>query len=374
MNELVVKYVGQFSEQGDQPRAAAVFKAAALTEMGASIIAYAVIWVLAPIGAQYFAKDAALATWFAIYGLIVLTNLMAESSTGLLQINDRFRRIAAMNLAQSIVSLVLIVVVFVMKGGLLGILIAYLAGKAVSSLGITISAIAEANRQWGVGWWRTSLWLLRPQARELAMFGVSTNISASLSLVNKDSELLWVSFFRGPLETGWYKLALSLANLVQMPISPLPQTTYPVLSREVARKQWLSVRTVLRQGAILAGSYTVVAVAGLIIIGQPLIRYVYKPEFLPAYPALVILLMGFLVANTFYWNRVALLALGRPNIPTIINVILATLKIIGIFILVPIYGYLASAALLSGSYIIGVTVCVLIIRSILNQKQRDEAV
>jgi len=35
MSELVVKYVGQFTETNDQPRAAATFKAAAIAELGA---------------------------------------------------------------------------------------------------------------------------------------------------------------------------------------------------------------------------------------------------------------------------------------------------------------------------------------------------
>jgi O-antigen/teichoic acid export membrane protein len=50
----------------------------------------------------------------------------------------------------------------------------------------------------------------------------------------------------------------------------------------------------------------------------------------PAYPALVILLAGYLFANTFYWNRTALLALGRPDFPMKVNVIAAVLKLAGI--------------------------------------------
>ena len=64
MSELVVKYVGQFTETGDQPRAAATFKAAALAELGASAVAFTLIWLLAPLGARYFAKDPTTANWF----------------------------------------------------------------------------------------------------------------------------------------------------------------------------------------------------------------------------------------------------------------------------------------------------------------------
>lgn len=356
MGELVIKYVSHYMEAGDRPRAAALFKAAALAEMLASFVAFGLIWTLAPFGARYFAKDASLAHWFGIYGLIILANLIAESSTGLLQIFDRFRRMAILNVAQSIFTLTLIAITYATHGGLLGVLLAYLGGKAIGSIGLTIAAVVEATRRWGQGWWRSSIRLLQPQAGELAHFAVSTNISASLSLINKDSELLWVSFFRSPVEAGYYKLALALANMAQMPVNPLPQATYPELSREVARKNWGNVRYILRQGSLMAGGYTLLATLGLVLLGRPLIQTLYKPEFLPAYPALLILLAGFLVANTFFWNRTALLALGRPDFPTKVNLVLAALKVTGILLLVPRFGYLASAALLAGSYLLGVTI------------------
>lgn len=357
MNELVIKYVGHFSETDEPRKAAAVFKAAAFTEMLASIFAFVLIWLLAPLGAKYLAKDPTLAYWFVFYGLIVIANLISESSTGLLQIFDRYRRMAALTVAQSLFTLAVIGLAYINHGGILEILLAYLGGKTIGALGLTIAAVIEASRRWGKDWWRAPLSLLRPQARELVHFAVSTNLSGSLSLINKDSELLWVSFFRSPLEAGYYKTAMAIVNLVQMPVTPLPQATYPELSRAAARKNWESFRYVLRQGAWMAGVFTLAVALALLFFGKPLILLLYKkPEFLPAYPALMILLAGFLVANTFYWNRVGLLALGRPDYPTKVNFVLAILKIAGIILLVPRFGYLASAALFAGSYILGTTV------------------
>jgi O-antigen/teichoic acid export membrane protein len=374
MNELVIKYVGQYGEAGDKPRAAAVFKSAAIVEMLASLVAFGLIWLLAPVGARFFAKDAALANYFLLYGLIILANLIAESSTGLLQIFDRFRPIAVLSVVQSVFTLGIILVAYLTHGGLVQVLLAYIAGKVIGAVGLTVLAILEAGQHWGGNWWKTPISLLRPEAPEMVKFAFSTNISASLSLINKDSELLWVAFFTTPAQAGYYKLALSLANLVQLPITPLPQATYPELSREAARRNWANFRYVLRQGSLLAGGYTLAATLGLLILGRPLIRIVYTPEFLPSYPGLLILLAGYLVANTFYWNRTALLALNRPDFPTKVNAVLAVLKIIGIILLVPTFGYLASAALLAGSYILGVSVAALKVRSLLSQQVQVEPV
>jgi O-antigen/teichoic acid export membrane protein len=372
MGELVVRFVGHFSETDERQQAAAVFKAAALAEMSASVIAFLLLVMLAPLAAEYLAKDPATQSWFVIYGLVILVNLISESSTGLLQIFDHFRDIALYNLVQSIVTIVIILLVYVLGGGIFAILIAYLAGKTVSSLALTFDALVQAGRRWGAGWWRSPIHLLKPRARELTAFAFNTNVSGSISLLTKDSELLWVSFFRGPTEAGYYRVALSLANLVQMPVNPLPQATYPELARQVVRKEWASFRELIRQGSMLAGSYTLLVSIFLTVFGQALIALLYTPQAAPAYPALVILMVGLLFANTFYWRRIALLALGRPDFSTKLNLVLAGLKVGGTVLLVPVYGYLASAALLSGFYAVVSLVSTWKVRGLLYQHQTAE--
>ena len=355
MGELLIKCIGE-SPETHQPRmAAAVFKAAAAVEMLASLVAFALAWLLAPLGARYLAKDAGLAPWFILYGLIILANLISESSTGLLQIFDRYRPMASLNILQSVITLALVILAYITQGSMLEVLLAYIVGKVIGAIGLTLIAIQEANRRWSREWWRTPLGILRPQARQLIKFAVSTNLSGSLSLINKSSDILWISFFRTPVETGFFKQAQGLVNLVQLPVSPLPQATYPELSREVARKNWRNVRYVLRQGSYLAGGFTLIASLVLALFGRQIITILYRPEYLPAYPALLIMLVGFLVANTFYWNRTILLALNHPDFPTKVNLVVAILKTAGILLLVPGFGYLAGAALLSASYLLGVS-------------------
>jgi len=407
MGELVVKYVGLHTERDDPQSAAAVFKLAALFEMVASFFAFGLIVLLAPIGAQYLAKDPSAAPMFRLYGLVVLANLIAESSTGLLQIFDRFRRLAGLGIIQSMVTLAFISATFLLKGGLAGILFAYLIGKAIGAITISAAALIEARRRWGSGWWRVPIRRLdsadqehpadkkhpveiasslamtaggartdggaRTSVGELARFAVSTNLSATISLVTKDSELLWVSLLRGPAEAGYYKLALALANMVQMPIEPLPQATYPELSRHVANQRWSNFRQVLRQGSRLAGAYSVLTTLFLVLFGQLLIRVLYSPVFLPSYPALMILLAGLVVANTFYWRRVALLALGRADFPAKVNLILAIGKVSGTLAFVPKYGFLVSAALLSGFYWVGSLITVWKVRALVSQRELQAA-
>jgi len=337
-------------EEGDEKRAAAVFKMASFLEFGGSLLALALIWILAPLGAQFFAQDSGLAFWFQIYGLIILANVMFETASGLLQIFDRFRIMAIATAVQSAITLILIVIIFIVKAGLTEVVIAYMIGKYVYSLSVTIAALIEARRAWGSGWWRTPISILKEERRNLLTFAFSTNLSSTVSLVAKDSEVLWVSAFLGPVQAGYYKTALAITNLLQLPVSPLPKATFPELTREIARRNWDNVRYVLRQGSRLSAIYSVPVTLVLIIFGKWIIGVTYGPEYLPTYSALVILLVGYTFVNIFYWNRVALLSLGRAVFPTIINFAGMVLKVAAIFLLVPKYGYLAFAALLVGYY------------------------
>ncbi len=373
MGELVVKYVGLYTEQSDPGSAAALFKLAALIEVVASMLAFCLIFLLAPPAAKYLVKDPNTEQLFVLYGLVVLVNLITESSTGLLQIFDRFRRLAGLGILQSFFTLFLIMIAFIQNGGIQSILLAYLLGKTLGALIISISALREANRHWGMNWWRTPLTKIKAEFREIGLFAVSTNISATISLVTKDSEILWVSLLRNPTEAGYYKLALALANLVQMPVEPLPQATYPELSRQVARNHWGNIKYLLKQGSRLAGTYSVLATLFLLIFGKWIIKFLYAEEFLPAYPALAILLLGLVVANIFYWRRVALLALGRADYPAKLNSILAALKLAGTLTFVPRFGYLASAGLLASFYWMGSFFTVLKIRGLIQQKETATA-
>ena len=350
LNELVVRYVGHYQEKNDSQNAAAVFKMAIFIEIGGSLLAFGLIWGLAPLGAQYFAQDPSLARWFQIYGGIVLANLIFESASGILQIFDRFRTIAIITVVQGALTLVLIVGAFFANTGLTSIILAYMIGKIVFSLSISIAALLEAHRAWGMNWWRTPLNVLQSERRTLLTFAFSTNLSSTVSLVAKDSEILWVSAFLGPVQAGYYKTAMAFTNLLLLPINPLPKATFPELAREITKKNWQNVRYVLRQGSRLAALYSLPVAIFLVIFGKNLINWTYGPEFLPSYPALVILLIGFSFVNIFYWNRVALLSLARPVFPTIVNFIGMTLKVAAIFVLVPRYGYIAFAILLSAYY------------------------
>lgn len=363
IDELVIRYVRLYQERGQLDRASAVYKFAGILELLGSLVAFLLIVVLAPLGVRLFSDQAGTEQWFILYGALVLINFGFHSSDGILKVFNRFDAKSLIDISQSIVRLLLTLLVFATGGGLFEIILAELAGRLVRSIAVIGLAFRTAKQKWGQDWWRTPISVLGEDRRSLLTFAFSTNLSATVSLVAKDSEDLWVNAFLGNLAGGIYGLARTLNGLLQIPVSPLPSTTYPELSTAVAQNDWKSVNGILKRGSLLAALYSLPTTALLIVFGHQLIGlYSSNPDASQAYLPLVILLIGFSFVNVFYWNRAALLAFNRPVYPTIVNLIGMILKVLGIIFLAETYGVIAFAALLVGYYIFTVGLAVLRVR------------
>lgn len=353
MGEIVVKYMGQFLAEGRRDRAAAVFKAAVLLETASSVLAYLLIVLLAPLAAEVILKDAALAPLISFYALAMLANFAVESSTGFLQTTDRFRSQALIGFLQSLLTAGIIIYAYLTKGDIWLVMGAYLAGKTFNGLGLAAYAFWRAPQVLGAGWWRASFRLL-PPSREFWRFAWSTNFSGTVTMVTRDSESVWISLLLSPTAAGYYKAAKAVINLVTLPINPFITATYPAINRAIAERAWKRLRHLLRRLTILSALWTGAAALGLTLFGHWLITTFYGPDFAPAYPALLILLVGYGFANIFYWNRNLLLSFGLPDYPLKATAFAGAAKLLLTFLLVPRFGYLMEAALLSAFFVVSI--------------------
>ena len=370
MSELVVKYLGQFTAQDDHQKAAALVKGAAITEGLTSVLAYLVVLLAAPLAARFLAKNPDAAYLFILYGLFLLANLVYESSFGVLQAYKQFNKLALINLIQSFLTAGLILAAFLLHGGLFHILMAYLIGKSFAGIAVSAAAYLQLKQELGTRWWSVSLSLLPPRA-ELARFAFSTNLQGTVNLVARDSETILIAALRSPTEAGYFRIAQAVINLVMLPIEPFIATIYAEIAHTVARSEWRLTRRLLKRVSAIAGSWTVLAAAGLALIGWWLVPVMYGREYAPAYPALLVLLVGYGVANTVNWNRPLLLALGMPDYPLKVTGLVGAVKTILTLWIVPFLGYIAEAALLSSYFVF--SICTIVWRGIREIRLREAA-
>ncbi len=89
MSELVVRYGGEYLEKGEKQKAAALIKAAALTETAVSVLAFVAVLILAGWAARTIAKTPDTNLLFIVFGLGLLANFNTETSTGILQVTGK---------------------------------------------------------------------------------------------------------------------------------------------------------------------------------------------------------------------------------------------------------------------------------------------
>lgn len=385
MGDLVVRYMGEYMARGEKDKAAAIVKVAGLAEGSTSIVAYVVMVLLAPLAARYIARDPATTPYFLLFGISILGMLMTETATGVLQVGNHYRSQSIINLAQSLLTSAIFVAAVLFNGGIWMVLWAYLAGKLVLGIAPMVLAWIRLDQELGRGWWRAPLNIL-PPFKELMRFGLSTNFNGTVNMLARDSELLWLGWLSGsPAAVGYYKTAQAIVNLIIMPINPFIATTYPEIAKTCARKQWADLRRLLKRVTVIAGGWTVavtlvLAFAGKTLLFTPWIPWrghfaaVYQPEFLPSMPVLFILLAGYGIANTVYWSRSLLLAFDQADYPFKVAFWAMIAKVLLTILLVPRFGYICEAILLSAY--LTVTVGLQIVRGVklLNQQPRESVV
>lgn len=357
MNELVVKYYGEAMEKKQPERAAAVIKASLLAESITSIISFGFCAFFASYAAANIADDPTLTPHFILYGTIILANVFMETSTGVLQVNGKFRLEAFITFLGSVCTAAIIVWAYLTKGGLLEIVVAYMAGKFVLGIGTALLGFKELRKTLGKNWLRTPFSYL-PPIKELTKFAFSTNISSTIMMLVRDNEVLWVAYFLSPLEAGYARAALAIINFVQLPITPFISTSYPEINRAITQKAWNHVHDLLRKITTISGAWTIGASLGLAIFGKWLLS-LYGADFVPAYPTMMIFLIGLGFANIFFWNRPLLLSLKLPMVPYRASLYCGIAKVLLSFLLVPTLGLNTEAWLLSIFFLISISVIVL---------------
>lgn len=374
MNEFVIRYMGREMVEKNHSRAAAFAKVAGVTEGATSILAFAIYMLLIPLGARYIAKDISYLPYFQLYGLFIIANIVYETSTGILQVLDRYKVMAVFQVIQSVVTAAVITFAFITKGSAILVLLAYLIGKFILGFGSIFAAIHGLNHDLGPDWIKAPLKGL-PSVREMAGFTISTNLSATAKLLTSGSlESQLIGFFLNSKAVGLFSIANSITVPLMTPISQFINTTYPEMTKSVAAKKWQELKRMLRRVTVISGSWTVFFFLLMVFLG-PWILSFWGADFVAAYPVMMLLMIGYSFSNIFFWNRSLLLSFGKANIPLYVITAAGAAKIALAFVFLPLFGVNAEALLLSGNFVVSVGILVWIgLTMVHNAEKQDQSI
>jgi O-antigen/teichoic acid export membrane protein len=247
------------------------------------LVAVPVLVLAHPI-AEFF-HDAALAPLLALGALAVLPGVYAGLLAGALRGRQRFRELAALGLAQSILGITGTALVVLLGFGLHGLFVLLLALNLVN-----LALVAAAMR----GQWVRGGALDAGLSERMRWYGAVMGLIALLgAVVWERSEVFFLGRWTTAAEVGFYSLAYTVAlHLRRLLTTAFGEVLFPVF----ARWQGMGDEARIAAGFVAATRYLAMlacplAVGGL-LFAEPAIRLLFGPAYVPAAPVLAILLVA----------------------------------------------------------------------------------
>jgi O-antigen/teichoic acid export membrane protein len=178
-------------------------------------------------------------------------------------------------------------------------------------------------------------------------------LSSCLSSLVKEADGLLIGLLGGARDVGFYRLAKSLAGLLQTAAQSVSSLLFQQFAElHAARDPAGLTRFVGR----IAPPLAITALVGgttLALIIQPLIAWLFGTKYLPALIPFRILLVGVAISSALVWVSPLLTMLRRMRDVVVLNLLTFVIFVAVLAVSIPAFGALAPAIALSAAWALG---------------------
>jgi O-antigen/teichoic acid export membrane protein len=278
--------------------------------------------------------------WILLIAMLAFpTGLLYSYFSTILQGLQHIVRLNLINLSQSILVLSLTLLFVVgLKLDLFGALMAPLVAGALSLIVLSIFLRQEGGVL--MPRWKSSV------VRSTLSFGLRGQIGNMLQFFNYRLDIFILNFFLGPANVGIYIVSVKLAELLWY----LPNAVSFVIFPKAAASspEEMNVFTPRVFGITLA--LTALGALGLVLVGRPVIRFLFSSAFVGAYVPMLILLPGVVLlgGSKVLTNEIA--GRGYPHYNSVNAGLSLVLTVVLDLVLIPRYSVLGAALASSIAY------------------------
>lgn len=329
------------------------------------------LWLMLPYGAAEFGWSKPVEQAIMGYGVIVFLSVRS-TPTGILRAQDRFGGNAFGDAIIPIVRFVGALVLFVTLPSMTGFLIVWGLSEFVSFVVM-----------WWMVWQRQdwvhplrdsdAIEVLPPSRQEFLAFLLFTNLAYLVSVIRERLVVVIVGFFVGPAAAGLFRLADQVANSLNRLAEVFARPLFAELSRLFAIGKsresralfWRSLKVSAISGGILF--------VGLLALGQNIIALISGPEYLAAYPLLLLLGAATIISLAGLGLEPLLQAAGRARNALVARVLgLVALGLL-LAVFLPTFGTIGAAWVMLISAILTTVILFISSRVAIREPQRPVA-
>lgn len=314
--QLVIRYGNPALATGDTATFQRATSFAIALDLASGFLGMVAAMLLLPWIGGWFGIPARIMPLAMAYCLLIPT-MGSAAANGVLRAFDRFDLISWQSVLLSYSRLLLVIGAYLLKVPVIAYVVIWFVTDLAGDLYLWGAALRELKR-------RSLLRGIRPRLTSAGLkggwtFATSVNLTASINAVWGPMTRLLIGGLLSPAATSLYRVASSLADAAQSPTDLLGKALHPELMRldPRSKKPWkLMVRTMA-----LSGAAALIACLIIAVVGKPLLAVLFGPEFVPAYPVLLVLMALPIIAMLAFPMPAMFYAMGRPKLPLYANII-----------------------------------------------------
>jgi O-antigen/teichoic acid export membrane protein len=369
--ETATKYIGTFWEKRDYERTRSMVKLSYMLDISTGILAFAIAVLTANIANKYLIHSPQAYTLILIYSISLLIDTANSTSDSILRVFNKFKKIAFISSFQTFLRVAFVSLVLFTGLGIKGVLFIYVAASFIG-FAIRIWTVSQTLNEFKLsGWWRAKLALIRDQWREIAWFLTNTSFTGTLKMGNENFlGILALGYFSGKDAAAYYKIARSAVKLMTRFSDPLHQAIYPELVRISKSEGLTDFINLIRYSLKTLLKFTIPLSIIILILAEQLINIFFGKDYLAATNTLRVITIAILISQLSFWINSALLAIGKPGLRTVLDII-TTITYVGLlFMLVPRFSYLGAGFAFLGFAIIKSSVSYLFLRDSIKSEEK----
>lgn len=267
---------------------------------GLSIVLYTILFFCAPAIARFYELPL-LSSVLRVQGIVLIVNAIRIVQTNQLRKQLKFKKIASVELAVSVLSLAVTI---------------YLAWKGFGVWALVaqqlVVSVLTTTIYWVTGHWTPLLAFSKQSFKELFNFGSFVLLSNLVSTISNNIQGLLIGKFYTAATMGYYSKARSTETLSSTFISSvIDQVSYPVLAEAQHDKPQM-IRMLKKFIGVLA-YITFPLMLLLMLLAKPIFLLLYSERWLPSVPYFQLLCFGGIAICLQGINYYAVAAIGRSK-------------------------------------------------------------
>lgn len=292
--------------------------------------------------------------WQAAGMGVVLVLSTHWTPIGILRLHDRYGVDAAADAITPATRLIGAVIAWQVHPTPLAFMAAWALAEVLTAAAYWFSALRVSRGAWALD--RKLAWTdVKDDNPGIRDYAITTNLSSSLGLGGKQLAVLIVGLIVTPAAAGGYRLVQQLSQAMAKVSQMMTRAIFPELMRSRAgaeRADGQAFQDLFADIWRVTGTGALAVFVLLLVAGKFLLGLIAGPEYLSAYP--ILLLLGTAAAIDFaaVGFEPALVALGRPGLALRLRAVVTGLLLVAMPIATTMWGGFGAGATVLGASII----------------------